>query len=520
VVSGREAGLAAALLCGVDTSKDLKEAQAQKAALPGPAKGSGLVTAPGIGKGGKTFICFDEDATVKHIAQSVDAGLDVPEHAKRFTATGTGAGQGGIPGHNLPLLMAEMSEAASRNIMPTTIRPPLTPTLFSTYAAGLHNIVKRTALHELQIQAGGLMRQVGVWQRARYFSQDLTSKDEILNVRNNVGMIDVSTLGKFRIFGPDAEKALNRVYVGDMTKVPMGRMKYSAMVNEDGNLVDDGVVTKVGENDYYFTASTARAGMTIEWIRYHARYDGWKFNVVNLTDALGAINLAGPNARAVLAKLTDADLSPAAFPYMAYREILIGGKVPARVMRVGFVGELSYEIHLPNSMTRSVWEWLMEAGKEFGIRPFGLEAQNQLRMEKGHVIIGQESEIRTTLHDLNLGWTWHRHKPEAKAVGAMALKMTEHQENRLKLVGIQMDNPAQTPGDGSLIVDSKIRGFICTSRFSHTLKQSIGLALVDAPLAKEGTSLLVFQDNMGDMRWTAKVIKTPFYDPEGQRQKM
>jgi sarcosine oxidase subunit alpha len=162
----------------------------------------------------------------------------------------------------------------------------------------------------------------------------------------------------------------------------------------------------------------------------------------------------------------------------------------------------------------------MEAGAHAGIRPFGLEAQNVLRLEKGHVIIGQESEIRTTLHDLGMGSLWYRNKPEAKTVGAPALRFSEHQEGRLKLVGIRMEDPSRTPGDGALIVDDSIRGYICTARYSRTLGQSIGLALVDAPLAVVGAKLEVFQEGMGNDRLNAVVVPTPFYDPEGKRPRM
>ena len=292
------------------------------------------------------------------------------------------------------------------------------------------------------------------------------------------------------------------------------------MCNDDGNLMDDGVIAKRGDTDYYFTASTARAGVTVEWFRYHTRYDGWEFHMVNLTDAFGAINLAGPNARLVLQKLTDINLSNEAFPFMGYREFTIAETIPVRVMRLGFVGELSFEIHMPASLTETVWDLLMDAGKEFEIRPFGLEAQNALRMEKGHVIIGQESEIRTTLHDLGLGFLWFREKGESKTVGAVALKQCEHQEGRMKLVGIRMEHSSKCPKDGSLIVDSAIRGFVCTARNSFTLKESVGLALVEAHLAKQGTRLEIFEEGSGDARLYATVAPTPFYDPEGERLRM
>jgi len=516
--SGHLAGLAAAATCGVSVGSLLKDAKQKLEGLPGPVMGSTLVTAPG--RGTHHFICFDEDVTVKHINQACDMGFDNVELAKRFTAAGTGPTQGRIPGHNLPLVIAQCHADFSEPMVPTTVRPPLVATLLGTYAGRNPDLFKRTPLYESQEESGAIFHRVGVWKRARYFSKDFTCRDEIENVRNKVGLIDVSTLGKFRVFGPDALKALQRVYVGDMSRIPEGKLKYSAMCNEDGCLIDDGVVVQRGENDYYLTTSTGRASVTMEWFRYHTRYDKWDFNMVNLTDAFGAINLAGSFARVVLQKLTDTDLSKKAFPFMGYREFKLKKIVPVRAMRLGFVGELSYELHVPASLTQVVWDWLIEAGNEFGIRPFGLEAQNVLRMEKGHVIIGQESEIRTTLHDLGLGFLWYRKKPEAKTIGDPALRFTENQKGRLKLIGFKMDDPSKTPEDGSLVVDSTIRGYVCTARYSVTLGESIGMGLVESDLAKQGTKLEIFEAGMGDERASATVVPMPFYDPEGNRLKM
>jgi sarcosine oxidase subunit alpha len=169
---------------------------------------------------------------------------------------------------------------------------------------------------------------------------------------------------------------------------------------------------------------------------------------------------------------------------------------------------------------QSLWDLLMETGQEYGIRNFGLEAQNVLRMEKCHLIIGSESEQRTTLHDVGLGFLWDCHKTEAKTVGAAALQQTENQAGRLKLVGFKMEAPSRTPKDGSLIVDNAIRGYVCIARYSFVLQESIGMALVDAPLAKEGTRLQIYEDECQGRLLNATVVSTPFYDPEGQRQKM
>ena len=360
--SGRRAGLAAAADQGADIGAALRALDEELAALPGPAQGCPISSAPLTGGGKKAFVCFDEDATVKHLEQSCRTGFDLPELAKRYSAAGTGPSQGGIPGHNLPLVLSELREVDGQDLRPTTVRPPLKPILFNTLAGQGTRIYKQTALHGVQAKQGAVFRRVGVWQRARYFSDDFSSRTEIEAVRNRVGLIDVSTLGKFRIFGPDAVRALDRVYIGDMETVPVGKVKYSAMLNDDGCLVDDGVVTRLGRNDYYLTTSTGRAGQTAEWIRYHTKEEGWDFHLVNLTDAFAAINLAGPLARQVLEKLTEADLSNQAFPYLGFRQMTLAGNIPARVMRLGFVGELSYEMHFPASMARMLWDALWAAG--------------------------------------------------------------------------------------------------------------------------------------------------------------
>ncbi|MCP3951776.1 MAG: FAD-dependent oxidoreductase [Desulfobacterales bacterium] len=515
--SGRLAGLKAATAAGADMAAAVGEAEKAAAALPGPERGCKLVTAPVRGK--KSFICFDEDATVKSVKQAIDKGFDVPELVKRFAGVGLGPGQSGIPGHNLPLFVAKYT-ASTNTPRPTTVRPPLVPTFLATYAGYNHHMFKRTPLHYSQKADGGIFRNIGVWQRARYFSDDFECKKEILNVRNNVGILDGSTLGKFRIHGPDALKALQRVYVSDMRRVRSNRIKYSAMCNDDGCVIDDGVVVKIRENDYYFTTSTGRAGQTVEWFRYHTRFDHWDFHLVNLTDALGVINLSGPNARKVLARVVDIDLSSEAFPFSGYREFYIQDAIFVRAMRLGFVGELSYELHVPSSYMQAVWDLLKEAGAEFGIRNFGVEAQNVLRMEKGHIILGQESEQRTNLLDVGLGFLWDRTKSEAKTVGAVALRQAEHDTGRLKLVGIRMQDDNRPAREGALIVDDKVRGYVPTMRKNFTTGEAVGMALVESQLADIGTRLEIFEDECNGVRLDAVVVPMPFYDPEGERMKM
>jgi sarcosine oxidase, subunit alpha len=516
---GTLAGLQAAADCGRDTAGEIARTAGQLAELKGAPRGSKRVTAPVSGR--KTFICFDEDGTVKNVRQAMRQGFDVPELIKRFTSIGTGPGQGGVPGHNLPLLVARTQDSPDLAPRPTTVRPPLVATPIAAYAGAAHDMSKRTPVHQAQAAAGGKMERVGEWHRARRFCADPSVRAEIVAVRTHVGLLDASTLGKFRIFGPDAVKALQRVYIGDMSNTAPYRTRYAAMCNEDGCVIDDGVVIKTAENDFYITTSTGRAGMTAEWFRYHTRFDGWDYHIVNLTDAYGVINVAGPDARQVLGAVTDDDICNAAFPFSSCRDLTLHGGIAARTMRVGFVGELSYELHVPASCMPVVWRMLEAAGRPLGILNFGLEAQNTLRMEKGHVILGSESEQRTVLHDLGLGFLWCRTKPEAKTVGAAALEHTVDQKGRLKLVGFKMENPSgRPPRDGSLIVDARIRGYVCTARYSDTLAEPVGMALVEDTLAPIGTRLGIFEDGCGGTLLHATVAPMPFYDPRGLRMRM
>ncbi|MFV1988971.1 MAG: 2Fe-2S iron-sulfur cluster-binding protein, partial [Gemmatimonadota bacterium] len=456
--SGTTAGLEAAGACGADVAADLAAARLRPDALPEPAEGSGHLCGPDLGAGRKAFLDYDEDGTWKNARQAAAQGFDVPELAKRFGNFGLGPGQYRVPGQNLAMAMAEIAGRPLDDIACTTVRPPLVPPTLATLSGPAHDVHKRTALHEDQTVRGGVFRQVGPWKRARYFSDDRTCRDEIRNVRENVGLLDSSPLGKFRIFGPDAMKALQRVYISNMTTVKTGRCKYSAMCNDTGNIIDDGVLTQIGEDDFYFTTSSARADAAVEWFRYHTRYDGWDYHLVNLTDTLASINIAGPNARAVLSKVTEADLSNGAFPYMGYRQITVGDGVLSRCLRLGFVGELSYELHFPASYAQYVWDLVWEAGAEYGIRPFGLEAQNCMRAEKGHVIVGVESEQRVTLIDIAMGWMWDRADTASRKIGAPALRACADQTGRLKLVGLRMDadagrRPSDSPQDGALVVE-------------------------------------------------------------------
>ena len=529
--SGRLAGHRAVACC-LDGAREPAGKAAAAGGLEADA-GCDIRHGPGIGRGAKAFVDLDEDGTYKNVVESARQGFDVPELAKRFGGFGLGPGQYRVAGQNLAMIMAEMRGDPVETATPTTVRPPLAPPSLATLAGPSHDVHKRTPLHGELAARGAIFRRAGAWERARYFSEDRTCRDEIRNVRRNVGILDSSPLGKFRIFGPDALKALQRVYISDMRGARNGRCKYTAMCNDMGQLVDDGVVVREGENDYYLTTSSGRAGTTVEWLRYHTRYDGWDYNLVNLTDVLGSLNIAGPNARKVLERVTDADVSNGAFSYLGCRRVTVGDGVEARCLRLGFVGELSFELHVPSSYCRYVWDLLIEAGADFGIQPFGLEAQYCLRAEKGHVIIGAESEARVTLTDIGMGWLWDREDTVSKKVGAPALRACEKQPGRMKLVGFRVDGGGRdragrdggepgsgSPRDGAVVVEGdEIVGYVCTTRWSEALGWRYGMALVREGVVGRGGRIHIRQEESpGRLEsCTATVVPPPFYDPEGRK---
>ena len=516
---GTLAGLKAAKDAGADVL--FIDIEKKLAGLPGPVRGNNIAFSPNIGPGRKSFVCFDEDGTVKSVKQSIDQGFDKPELVKRFGGFGLGPGQGGVPGHNLPLVISQLENDPKASITPTNTRSPIVPVLMATVAGQNHILKKFTPMYDQQKSVHTEFIRTGVWMRANGFSNDPDCIKEVTAVRKSAGMIDVSTLGKFRIFGPDALKALQRVYISNMSRVTSGKLKYSAMLNTSGAVLDDGVVTKIADNDFYFTTSSAWAAEAESWLGYHTRYDDLDFHVVNLTNTLAAINIAGPKSRQVLEKLIDDDVSDNGFPYMGYRDILLKDMVEAKALRVGFLGELSYEIHFPASFGPAVWNKIMEAGEEFGLLPIGLEAQNICRMEKGHVIIGLETEQNTNLCDLGLGFLWDQKDVESQKVGAPALKFSRGQKGRTKLVGLEIIDGHDCPGDGAIIhQDNTILGHVCTARRSITLGKVLAMALVKDSLNIVGNTIDIYQNQgQGEKRFKAVVVPMPFYDPEGLRLK-
>ncbi len=506
--SGRLAGLKASADLGISLSTDIIKTEKKLTGFSFCNPRQIVIRSPGNGH--KSFVCFDEDVTVKDIYHTADEGFDSVELCKRYSTAGMGPGQSGIPGENLPLILAQYHQKEPGSVSPSKVRSPLRPMLLGTLAGKHYHCMKQTPLRKIQQQMGGGFIRAGKWERVQHFGHDPSGAQEISNVHTNVGLMDVSTLGKFRIFGKDALKVLQRMFTGDLSQLKLNQMKYAAQCNEDGCLIDDGMVIKRGNTDYYFTTTSARAAGTAEWFDYHTRFENWDYHIINLTDVWGAINLAGPKSTGLLERVLNFQKSDENLLSGKYFESKISGNIPVRILRVGFVADPSWEIHAPAASIEHVWETLLREGKEFGIKPFGLEAQNVLRIERGHIIIGDDTELRTNLLDLGLGFLWDKNKTGTKTVGAPALHNAESQKGRMKLIGFKTNNPSQTPPAGAVIVDTEVCGYVTSSRYSAKLKQSIGMALVEEKFAELGTPLKIFIGGPKRVQLDAVVHKRAF----------
>ncbi len=409
-----------------------------------------------------------------------------------------------------------------QDIGTTTFRPPLVPEKFGQLAGRAFEPVRHTAMHGRHVELGAQMMPAGLWMRPAYYGPKSESAqriaEEVHAVRNSVGLIDVSTLGGLDIRGPDAAQFIDRMYTWAYEKQPVGRARYVLMADQTGVIIDDGVACRLHDRHFYVTATTGAVDQVyraMSWFNAQWKLD---CDIANVTAAYAGINLAGPKAREVAQRLaTDIDFSKEAFPYMAVRTGHLAG-VPVRILRVGFVGELGYEIHCPASMGEALWDAIMEAGKPDGIKPFGVEAQRILRLEKGHIIVGQDTDGLT--HPAEAGMEWALAKKKPFYVGKRAIDMQIAKGVARKLVGFTLTNTsAAAPKECHLIIrDGSIVGRVTSAVRSPSLAKVVGLAYVPADLAAPGSRFDIRVD--GGVMVEAEVIATPFYDPENARQEM
>jgi sarcosine oxidase subunit alpha len=470
----------------------------------------------------KDFVDFDEDLQVKDIVNTIKDGYDDIQLVKRYSTEGFGPSQGRHANVNTVRIVANVTGKTVGAIGTTTFRPPLVPEKFGLLAGRAFEPVRHTAMQHRHVELGARMMVAGLWMRPAYYGKKSDAsraiEAEVRAVREAAGLIDVSTLGGLDIRGPDAAAFIDRMYTWAYEKQQVGRARYALMTDQTGVIIDDGVACRLHDRHYYVTATTSGVDQVYRQMTWFNTQWKMDVDVANVTAAYAAVNLAGPRTRDLIATLeTDIDFSKDAFPYMAVRTGQLGG-IQVRVLRVGFVGELGYEIHCPSQMGEALWDQLLEAGRPFGIRPFGVEAQRVLRLEKGHIIVGQDTDGLT--HPAEAGMEWALAKKKPFYVGKRAIEMQMAKPQTRRLVGFTLvDGEAPVPKECHLVIrNGDIAGRVTSCARSPVLKKVVGLAYVPLDLAAEGARFTIRVDEGALVE--AEVVATPFYDPQNKRQEM
>ncbi|MCV4343728.1 2Fe-2S iron-sulfur cluster-binding protein [Pseudomonas capsici] len=470
---------------------------------------------------GKDFVDFDEDLQVRDIINATRIGYRDVQLVKRYSTVGMGPSQGRHSALPTARLVASSTQRSISETGVTTARPPFEAEKLAHVAGRAFDPYRQTPMHKRHVAAGAKMMPAGIWQRPAYYGKpserDICMQAEALHVRTRVGIIDVSTLGGLDVRGPDAAELLNRMYTFAFLKQPVGRSRYALMTNEHGVVIDDGVCARFADNHFYVTATTSGVDRIYQqMLKWNAQ---WRLNVdiANVTAAISAVNVAGPDSRKVLEKVcSDLDLSAEGFPYLAVRQGTVAG-IKARLLRVGFVGELGYEIHVPARNALQLWDALIEAGKAYDIRPFGVETQRLLRLEKGHVIISQDTDGMTHPGEIDMGWAVSRTKPFF--VGRRSVDILEAQPQTRKLVGFTLPKTSPQPLEGHLVLKGPdISGNVTSCEYSRTLDKIIGLAYAAFDQSTPGQQIPIRVEDGVVVQ--ATVVKLPFFDPENQRQEL
>lgn len=465
----------------------------------------------------KQFICYCEDVTHKDLKVAIEEGYDNIELLKRYSTISMGPCQGKMCSMSTVRLCAAANGKTVQETGTTTSRPPAMPVSLGALAGQHMEPVQLSPLHEWHVAHGGKKMVAGTWLRVERYAD---VAQEVKAVRERVGLIDVSTLGKLRLSGDGVPALLDRLYINQWRGLPVGRVRYGVMCNDEGVVLDDGVTAHVGEQEWYMTTTTSGSSAIFEWIQWWAQ-SGWGEGVLvsNVSESYAAVNLAGPMSRATLQKLTSLDISNEAFPYMHVRHAEVAG-VPCRILRIGFTGELSYEIHCLAGYALQLWEALLEAGSEFSISPFGIEAQRILRLEKAHIIVSQDTDAVTDPYSADMGWAVKLDKPDflgKRSLTRVAAKGVSH-----RLVGFKMARPDVVPDEGLQIVanDSGGRlntiGYISSCRYSPTLEQTIGLCWLPAEVAQNAGATIRVRMSASRLE-DAQVHHGAFYDADGAR---
>ncbi|UJW87312.1 sarcosine oxidase subunit alpha family protein [Devosia sp. SL43] len=482
---------------------------------------------------GKAFVDYQNDVHLKDLGLAVREGYGHVELAKRYTTNGMATDQGKLSNINAIGILAAVRGVSPDAVGTTTYRPFYTPVSFGALtgvSTGAHfQPMRRSPLHDWAERQGASFVETGLWYRSAWFPRPgettwRQSVDREVNaVRTAAGLCDVSTLGKIEIVGADAAEFLNRVYCNAFLKLPVGKARYGIMLREDGMIYDDGTTSRLGENRYFMTTTTALAAGVLTHLEYCAQvlWPELDVRLASVTDQWAQMAVAGPRSRDILAGIVDADLSEAAFPFLAAREVtLFGGQIAARLFRISFSGELAFELAVPAGFGSAVADAIMQAGAAMGITAYGTEALGVLRIEMGHVT---HAEINGTVTpgDLGFGRMVSANKPVF--IGkAMLGREGVQAADRPQLVGVKPLDATESFATGAHLLApgaapsmANDLGYVTSSCFSPTLGHTIGLALVRGGPQRLGEEVTLWNKLAG--KTTRAVLCSPaFYAPQGE----
>jgi len=478
------------------------------AAGEGISAGIPAATYNGAAGKGKCFVCICEDVTDKDMKRAIGEGFDSIELAKRYTTVTMGPCQGKLCHVPSIRLYARENETDEATIGTTTARPPWQPVELGLLAGRPHEPAQRTSIHHRHKELGAKMMWTGTWRRPHSYGDPA---GEAKNVHETLGVIDVSTLGKLLVTGRDAAEFLERLYPNRFGDMKPGRIRYGVLNSDAGRIMDDGTIARLSEDDFYVTTTSTGAGAVVEWFEWWNAIWRLEVEIVNVTGALAAVNVAGPNARELMTRLTDLDVSNEGFTYLDAKHAQVAG-VPALLLRIGFVGEVGYEIHLPSPYGEHLWDAILERGADLGAKPFGLEPQRILRLEKMHILIGQDTDSESNVLEASMPWIAKLDKDDF--VGKWSLEHVLERGFREQLVGFETESGVVPLEGGQIVVDGRPGGRVTSARWSDHLGRAIGMAWVPPNLAEEDAELTLKVNGSFEK---ARVRLRPFFDPDGEK---
>lgn len=480
----------------------------------------------------KMWLDYQNDVKVSDVQLASREGYQSVEHTKRYTTLGMATDQGKLSNINGLAVLADSLGAQIPQVGTTTFRPPYTPVTIGALAGEsrgeIFQPLRRTPMHEMHEKAGAYFEPVGLWRRPYCFprageTHEQAVHREVLNTRQNLGLLDASTLGKIIVKGPDAGRFLDMLYTGVMSTLPIGKCRYGLMCNEQGFLSDDGVVARIDEDTWLCHTTSGGADRIHAWMEDWLQCEWWDWQVytANVTEQYAQVAVVGPNARKLLQVLGGMDVSKEALPFMQWADGTLGG-FPVRVYRISFSGELSYEIAVPASHGAAFWAACMEAGKALGAMPYGTECLHIMRAEKGFIMIGDETDGTVIPQDLGLDWAISKKK--ADYLGKRGQERSYlASPDRWKLVGFETLDGSVIP-DGSYIVadgmnangQRNVQGRVTSTYYSPTLKRGIAMGLLKHGPQRMG-EVVEFNTVLGGTV-KARVRDTVFYDKDGEKQ--